>query len=639
MTSFRRLDTRIILILVALLAVAWLQWPRLADEFRVDEDFRYYYWMYRFQDSSFFPEEKFDEGFLLVSLPWDDILLSFHNPGFDLLFYAASFLIPPPTFSNWLPFFLMPVTVLYLFKFGQAVRNHQTGILLALGFLFINLASSSSISIANGLQRSFATTFIIIQLYYLQQKRYPLAALVLILSALIYAPSFALNVIIWGFHAIKLNWPLRFGKVPVGGGWPYLVSIFCLATILLSPVLLPRLQGLPPTSAQVLSAEDVSEQGESSPPLPLLSNPVYQRNGAYPLFIIFPLVGRGGLVDLGEDLINLLILLLVSGLIWLVLGQRAFRLPFVVWALLWATLLMFILSWLAIWLTNSFLLYLPSRYTRMGIYLFLIFFVFLNGLEFLKEAPTLIQRHPRRLVWLLVAVETLIIGLVVGYPSQWARVGAFNMKWLLGLAGVALGGVGLALFKSPSRPAKRQITRIDKSPAGRLLIGLAGGLALLGWAVYAPLLTEVSYLNPTPAERRLLTFLETLPKDALIGGSPCSLDSVQLLARRQVFLDCENPGSGQTVVQAFDAYYSETSQAIVDFCQMHGIDYLVVDLDTYTPDYLARGRFYFDPDNPTIRALVSDRDTFVLAHVPDTLKLFQAENYFVVACDDLVEMG
>ena len=76
---------------------------------------------------------------------------------------------------------------------------------------------------------------------------------------------------------------------------------------------------------------------------------------------------------------------------------------------------------------------------------------------------------------------------------------------------------------------------------GRALIGTAIVLFLGGWALYAPLLTEISYLNPPPAERELLQFLRTVPKDALIAGSPCALDSVQLFAERQVFFTFEQP--------------------------------------------------------------------------------------------------
>jgi hypothetical protein len=632
----KRLDIRIVLIVVSLLAVLWIQTPRLTDEYKVDEDFRTFYWMNKFQDSSIFPNDQLQRYYISLDLPWGTVPITFYSLGYGLLFYAASFAVTPILFSKILPFFLMSITVWYLYGFGQSVRDRPTGIVLALGFLFLNLASSSAISIANGLQRSFATTLIIALIYYLHRRTYGPTAIVLVVSALIYPPMFALGGLIWGIYVLWQIWSRRPAFAPGQGGLVFLLISGGVSVLILAPAVFPGLTdfiGRDETVVERRVQEQVDE-ATAEPDTRIWNNPVYRTGGAYPLFIIFPIVGRGGLVDLGEDLINLLILLSVGLLILLVRGRKTFDLPYEVWCLLLATPGMFALSWLAIWLTNSFLLYLPSRYTRVGLFLFLLIFVVLNFVDFIREAPLLLQRNPRRLIWLVVGIELLVVVLILFYPADRASIGGFNMKYLLAAAGIAVGMLGVTIIRDPARAAPNMF-RIRQTYAGRALAGLAVVVALSGWAVYAPLLTEVSYLDPPPAERELLAFLETLPKDAVIAGAPCALDSVQLFAKRRALMSCEAPRADEVVDEVLQAYYADNRQTVADFCRTHEVDYLVVDLNTYSKEYLDRGWVFFEPHNGANLPQIRDQERFVLAEVPDETKLFQHGDYYVAVCDSI----
>jgi hypothetical protein len=562
-----------------------------------------------------------------------------YSLGYGLLFYLASFVVTPVLFSKILPFFLMAVTVWILYEFGQTVRDRPTGVVLALGFLFLNLASSSAISVANGLQRSFAMTFVILLIYCLQRRRFVVATLVTVASALIYAPAFALMAAIWGIFGLGLGWRQRPQGAISQGGFGYLFVALLLGVMILSPILFPTFRALIGTESGV----DDDPQAQASAVSPesyrhLWDNPTYQIGGEFPLFIMFPLVGRGGLVDLGEDLINLTILAVIGLLILSVRGRKALALPYVVWCLLVATLSMFVMSWLAIWLTNAFLLYLPSRYSRVGLFLFLLMFVCLNMVDSMKEVPQLIQRNPRRLIWLLVGIELLVVVLIIFYPVRHASIAGFNMKWLLALAGVAFGLLGAAILRQPERSIP-DMSAISRTLAGRILIGTVVVVALSGWAIYAPLLTEVSYLDPPPAERELLSFLETLPKDAVIAGTPCALDNVQLFAKRRALFSCEQPATDEVVVEAFGAYYADNPRTVADFCSAHSVDFLVVDDETYTRDYLAQGWIFYEPLNQVILPYIVNQQTFLLAEVPADIKLFEAENYSVIRCDDLAKMA
>ena len=104
--TIKYLDRRIVLVAVSLLAILWLQGPRLGDEFRVDEDFRSFYWMNKFQDPALFPNDQL-RGYLYTNIHLDgrELPLYFHSLGYELLFYVASFFVTPVFFSKILPFF------------------------------------------------------------------------------------------------------------------------------------------------------------------------------------------------------------------------------------------------------------------------------------------------------------------------------------------------------------------------------------------------------------------------------------------------------------------------------------------------------------------------------------------------------
>lgn len=633
---FKHLDLRIILVVVSLLAVWWLQAPRLGDEFRVDEDFRTFYWMSKFQDPALFPNDQLRTRHVTIQFPWGDVPVAFYSLGYGLLFYGCSFFVKPIFFNKFLPFILMPITVWYLFKFGESVRNRETGVVLAVGFLLLNLASSSSISIASGLQRSFAATLIIAFIYYLHRDKYVAAAIVILISALIYPPAFVLNAATWGLSALRINWRPRPRLSLVQRGIGYLLIACCLGALVLSPVLFPSLTNLFTDEEPALVGPQEQAVGATSGLHKYIwNNPRYREGSSGQLFVIFPFVGRGGLVDLGEDMINLLILFALGCLIFLVRGRRAFDLPGAIWCMLWASLGVFVLAWATALLTGSFLLYLPSRYTRVGLFLFLFMFVFLNSVAFIKEAPALIRRNPRRLIWLIAGIELLVLGLVFFYPSDRAMISGFNLKWLLALVGLAFGALGVAVVrKAPASTAN--VYGVGRTFAGRVLGGVAVVFCLSGWAVYAPLLTEVNYLNPPQEERELLRFLETLPKDAILAGTPCALDSVPLFARRQILFSCEQPRrDGIVIREALKAYYTDDRHVLVDFCQAYSIDYLVVDLGTYSREYLTQEKVFWEPYNQELLARIVDQGSFVLADVPGEIKVFQNENFFVVPCDGL----
>ncbi len=630
----KHLNWSIVLIVIALLATLWLQVPRLADEFQVEEDFRSFYWMNKFRDQTLFSSGQ-TQRFTTIHLPWGDVPITLISLGYSLLFYASSFFVPPIFFSKILAFILVPIATWYMFALGQSVRNRRVGIVLAIGFLFLNLASTTAISMIHGLQRSFATLLMIMLIYYLYRQKYIMAAIIIVASALIYAPMFALAGVTWGLSTLRVNWHSNPKLLLAQRGIAHLLIAFCVGTLILLPSILPRFANVfaskEPVIVEQHKKEDVAIKSTETYKY-LWNNPIYRAGGRRQLFVNFPFIGRGGLVDLGQDLVNLLVLFVISCLIYLVRGRYAFDLPNEIWCMLWATITLFIMSWLSILGTNSFLLYLPSRYTRVGLFLFLLMFVLLNGEDTIREALGLIRRNPQRLIWLIVGVELLIMGLVLLYPSDQAMIKKFNMKWLLAATGFILGILGIVKIRK-QQAAISTMPGLGQNFIGRILLGVTIVFCLSGWAVYARTVSGASYLNPPQVERQLLKFLETLPKDVLIAGTPCALDNVQLFAKRQILFGCERGGGNLVVRDALNAYYADDPQVIMDFCQSYNVDYLVIGSYVYTTEYLSKEKIYYEPYHQEIHPKIMAQSSFVLSQIPDASKVFARDPFSVIKCD------
>jgi len=606
-----------ILIILSVVAVAWAQAPRLVDHFRVDEDFRSFYWMNKFQAPELFSNDELEgHKYIDIHLPWGDLPVSFSSPGYSLLFYAASFVIAPVQLAKLLPFILGAVSVVCLFNYGRAVQDFATGVTLATGFLFVNLISPTSISVIPGFQRSFACPLTIVLLWYLHQENLTAVVVTVLVSALIYPPTFLMVTAAWGLYALDWNKITQLKLPIVKSELVLLMVAFLLGGFILAPIVLTQL---------------TEAVGSTVSAGPVWQNPQYRAGGRYPLFYLFPFIGPGGFVSKGTNAIHLIILLFIGVLILLSRGPNEIRLPKEVKSMLWASLGLFLLAWVAALATNSFLLYKPSRYSRVGLFLFLLIYVLLNVRDGVEDAVSLIQRNRRKLVWLIGGVEIVILVLILLYPSSYMQLMGINMKWLLALAGLLLAILGTLSFRRSSMPVSP--TRLRQTTLGRLLIGIIVIFALIGWGAYARAISERTTLDPSTDERKLLAFLGTLPQDVLLAGTPCALDNVPLFAKRQILFSCEQMSQDNDLMrEALDAYYAEDTQAILSFCQAHEIDYLIIDHRTYAQEYLDEGRVFFEPYNQELFPRIRARDTFALAHVSDGAKVFQSGNFFVVPC-------
>jgi hypothetical protein len=246
-------------------------------------------------------------------------------------------------------------------------------------------------------------------------------------------------------------------------------------------------------------------------------------------------------------------------------------------------------------------------------------------------------------MWFIAGAEAVALALILLFSSSRTRFMGVNMKWLLAPASLLLGILGVLSFRGRSAPPAH--TRPGKTTMGRVFIGLAVAVCLVGWGTYARAINKSMTLDPPLVERKLLAFLETLPKDVLLAGTPCilenrklmgtpsTLDNVPLFAKRQILFSCEQLSPDEDLMrEALDAYYAEQPRAILDFCQTYGVDYLVINRLAYTQAYLDRGWIFFEPYNQELLPRVKARDSFALAQVPDEAKVFESDGLFVVPC-------
>lgn len=168
-----------------------------------------------------------------------------------------------------------------------------------------------------------------------------------------------------------------------------------------------------------------------------------------------------------------------------------------------------------------------------------------------------------------------------------------------------------------------------------LVLSQAGG-------VYAAGVDDYSAHAP------LYAWLRTLPADALIAAPPYLADNIPTFAGRKVLVDFELSHAYELgywhvierrTYDLFDAYYAADLTRVGELLDRYGIDYLVVDRELYAPDYLARGRFYFEPFNSYVARLVAGRRDFALARVAAERALFRDGEVFVLDRRSLLNPG
>ena len=594
-----------IALLLSFILLLTLHLPRIIDPYTIERDYR--------------SLGVFHEGHLAAVV---HTATESATPGYTLLMRMVGSFMSPALFAKLLPIPLLLISVYYIYRLGEQITGEGTALALALGFAVFNLAADTEVSVIAGLQRSFTLPLLLAMLYYLHNRRWAAAAIVLLLAGTIYLPIVLVCLLTYTFSFIyrdpEKGWQLVIGRRRIV---PLLVA-FVLVVIAALPVLLPRL-------LDAISSAIVAIQSGQH----ILADPYYRPGGRMALFVIFPIFGRAGIVSSASTAIQLIVLGLLALGIFLVRRGKTHPFPPVLHRLFYASLIAYSLSWLAILLTSSLLLYLPSRHTEFVFFLLLVFYVFLNIEETLNDVVRRLRRLRGEVIWLALPVLLLSAAsfLLSSSSDSSAQSGAPEaLRWLLLPLGLILVLL-LALFSRRRRPDHSQEAESPPQTTPGYMWGLFGVLLLLISPFYIRA-TAPAFHSPDEDQRALYTYLQTLPEDAIIAGSPCALDDVQYYAGRQVLYSCWR-FQEENILAGLDAYYAESSEPVAQFCSDFGVDYLVVDEQTLDAALIEDGNYFYEPYVTMLQPTLQGRSDFVLRKLPPTAMLFEVGTLSVVACD------
>jgi hypothetical protein len=366
--------------------------------------------------------------------------------------------------------------------------------------------------------------------------------------------------------------------------------------------------------------------------LHILRDPTYAPGGRRALFFIFPLVGRGGLVTHHRAALQLGLLAIAATLTWLTVRERAHRLPGAGRHLFWASVIVFSGSWLAIILFSSFLLYIPSRHTQSSFFVLLVLYVTINLRATFVALAGYVSRARRILPWLALPGLLLLASIGIFLPqiqpfwyehTPWMPLA----RWLIvGLTAVLTILTFLILRTNPTNNSQ------TPTPGNYLRARIAAGIFLLSLAFfYAEALRPITY-NPSDDKRALFRFVETLPKDALFAGDPCTLDDIPFYARRSVVFNCEIYRGDELILDSLRAYYAPDRASLAGYCRKYGVDYFIVNARTLSSETIAARSYFFAPYTEALAPELAGREQFYLEELTASASLFDAGDISVIAC-------
>lgn len=534
----------LLIILCALIAGIYYQWPTLANPYVIDGDVRTHLdWMRQFRDPGLFPDDLL-ATYARNRQPW----------GIVCLYYFFSFLLDPILFAKILPVILLVIGSYYAFKLGQDKGDTGTGFLAAILFM---MNPTFLGQMTGGLARSFGYPMMIAFLYYLVKNDGFKAAFVMVLACLFYPVIFFLCLFTYLFSFLNIrgrSFKLNFQASRLKG---FLLGAVIGVAILGAQNILLRHPAMGPlmTKEQMLNQPEVYEGGRVKfLPTPPLAHAMIE---IAPKGVINERVEKGspGFLSALSSALLAAFWIAVAAATLACLRKTLFY-PSKFISLFFAGVLMYRLADIFF-----FKLYLPERYLRYSLHVlsFLLFAFFLGYV--LKKIKT-----PRIRKTLYACAAGFIVFLNLGIKTDWDFVDQSRYQ-----------------------------------------------------ALY-------SYLN-------------RLPKEAMIAAHPKLADGIPIFARRKVLIKYELASPiyshfwreiKRRTYAFFDAYYAENLSSVVQFCETNGIDYLVVDKDHFTEKYLTKKRIYFEPFDTYAKNMISKRRIFALMHIPEEEKLFTNDSIFVI---------
>lgn len=371
---------------------------------------------------------------------------------------------------------------------------------------------------------------------------------------------------------------------------------------------------------------------------PVWENPRYSQDGRIPIFQdntplglpLYVIMGYGGLATY-PDIVNMVPLLLTLMFMFATMGLRELRFPRKAFLLLLGSLSAWGLCWILALVFHDFLLRYPFKYTSAALPLVLLIAVAYNAESFSQAVARLWISSKGRGGLLLAVLGSIVI---VTTALDFFPFLYYNVT--IRIIGIGLGGI-LYILGINQVARLRLRTQADTTDApfipGRaswMALGVMSLLLILNYGLRMRSLPAVAGVEA----RDLYQFALTLPKDVLLAGDPFQMSNIPPFSRRSVLFSEEIMGVGDDrILDFYNAYYAESSESVVSFCQKYDVDYLVVNQKQFTPGYLAQGHFFYAPYNEATAQTVAARSNFILLQIPDRRRVFQSGQLFVVKCD------
>jgi hypothetical protein len=282
------------------------------------------------------------------------------------------------------------------------------------------------------------------------------------------------------------------------------------------------------------------------------------------------------------------------------------------------------------------------KYTSPIWPLFLLVTIACNAEPFAEAVARLWSRPKGRGGVLLTGLGgAVIIFVALTFSPVYA---GFEAPLFQSVRTIGIGAGGILYILGINQLARLRL-RAPLDSAGRASVaGSTAGPRRAKWVALGImcLVLILSYglrMHPLPVmaagqQAILYETISTLPKDTLLAGDPLIMSNVPPFSKRSVLFSKEiTDAADNRILDFFDAYYAESPETVVSFCQQYGVDYLVVNERDFAPDYIAAGQFFYAPFNEAIAEMASGRSGFVLSRVPDDRKLVQSGDLFLIPCE------
>lgn len=146
----------------------------------------------------------------------------------------------------------------------------------------------------------------------------------------------------------------------------------------------------------------------------------------------------------------------------------------------------------------------------------------------------------------------------------------------------------------------------------------------------------------TNYERSFYGFLGTIPNNVRLAGHPYDMDPIPLFAKKRVLIQYEASTAWyksyyketkKRTHDFFRAYYSHSISEIMIFMKENKVDYLLVNREHFTKDYLIKSDYYIEPFNNFIKKQVNvNKDDFALIseEIHKYVVFDDGEKYFII---------